>query len=251
MRNARRLFLVALLVAGTLNAQVAPTPGPTTPATAPVRRPPPSLGILPVGLGLGAVALLSLVDEPLRDALQDHRTARGDDLARTFRRVGEPVVYLPVALGTVAVGLVAGRPAVTRAGGRIAGSLLVAGLATNLIKPVVGRRRPNGGTGAYDFSPLGGWDSWPSGHTTMAFALATSVSDEVHSLPVTVALYGAATMTAWSRMNDDRHWLTDVVTGAAIGTLSAKVINGRLRVFGVGGPRFLLEPGRVGLTATF
>jgi len=116
---------------------------------------------------------------------------------------------------------------------------------------VVGRRRPNGGRGAYDFSPFSGQDSWPSGHTTMAFALATSVSDEVHSLPVTVALYGAATMTAWSRMNDDRHWLTDVVTGAAVGVVSAKVINGRLRVFGVGGPRFLLAPGRIGVAATF
>lgn len=251
MRNARRLFIVPLLLAGTLNAQAVPDGAPAPPTAVAVRPPPASLGLLPVGLGLGAVALLSVVDEPLRDALQDHRTAGGDDLARAFKHFGEPVAYLPVALGTVAVGLVAGKPAVTRAGGRIAGSLLVAGFATNLIKPVVGRRRPNGGQGAYDFAPFSGQDSWPSGHTTMAFALAASVSDEVHSLPVTVALYGAATMTAWSRMNDDRHWLTDVVTGAAIGVVSAKVINGRLRVFGIGGPRFLLAPGRLGVAATF
>ena len=251
MRNAAALFLLPCLVAGTLNAQAVPGAGAPARSDSLIRQPPASLGPLPVALGLGAVALLSVADEPLRDALQDHRSAGRDDLARTFKHFGEPVVYLPVALGTVAVGLVTRRPAVTRAGGRIAGSLVVAGLVTNLIKPAVGRRRPDGGEGAFDFSPFSGQDSWPSGHTTMAFALATSVSDEVHSLPVTVALYGAATLTAWSRMNDDRHWLTDVVTGAAVGVVSAKVINGRLRVFGVGGPRFLLEPGRVGFAATF
>lgn len=250
MRNARRLFIVPLLVAGTLNAQAVPDAAPTPPAAVAVRHPP-SLKLLPIGLGIGAVALLSVADEPIRDALQDHRTAGGDDLARAFRRVGEPVVYLPVVLSTVAVGLVAGKPAVTRAGGRMAGSLLTAGLAVNLIKPVVGRRRPDGGQGAHDFSPFSAQDSWPSGHTAMAFALATSVSDEVHSLPVTVVVYGAATLTAWSRVNDNRHWLSDVVTGAAVGVVSAKVINGRLRVLGVGGPRFLLEPGRIGVAATF
>ena len=46
-------------------------------------------------------------------------------------------------------------------------------------------------------------------------------------------------------MNDNKHWLTDVVAGAAIGISSAKMMNGHWRVFGVGAPHFLLlEPGR-------
>ena len=51
----------------------------------------------------------------------------------------------------------------------------------------------------------------------MAFALAASVSDEVHSTPVTIGLYTGAALTGWSRINDDKHWLSDVAMGALRG----------------------------------
>ena len=55
----------------------------------------------------------------------------------------------------------------------------------------------------------------------MAFALAASVSNEVHFWPAQVGLYGAATLTGWSRINDNKHWLSDVLGGAAVGITSA------------------------------
>jgi membrane-associated phospholipid phosphatase len=81
----------------------------------------------------------------------------------------------------------------------------------------------------------------------MAFALATGVSDELHSTPATIALYTLATGTAWSRMNDNKHWLTDVLAGAAIGITSSKLMSGRWRVLGLSAPAFLLEPKGAGL----
>lgn len=245
MRNTSLTLTLSFFLAGFLQAQA-----PLAARSDSLPRAP-TLGLAQVGMALGAVALFTVADGPLRDEVQAHRTVRGDDLARVLKHFGEPVVYAPVAVGVVAVGLVSGRPAITRAGGRIAGSLLLAGLGTSLLKPLVGRRRPNRAADAFEFKPFSGADGWPSGHTTMAFALATSVSDEVGALPLTLGLYGAATLTAWSRINDDRHWLSDVVTGAAIGVVSARVMNGRWRVFGVGGPRFLVEPGRMGLTIQF
>lgn len=165
--------------------------------------------------------------------------------------MGQPEVYAPVALGTLAFGLVSRDARITRAGGRIAGGLLLSGLTVNLLKPLIGRARPGSSTDAYDFRPFSKQDSWPSGHTAMAFALATAVSDEVRFTPVTIVLYGGATLTAWSRVNDNRHWTTDVVTGALVGIASAKLMNGHWRVFGVTGPRFLLEGDRVGLGVEF
>lgn len=200
---------------------------------------------------LGAVALVSPLDEPVRDQIQDHRSSGADDASRLFRHFGQPEVYATVALGTVAAGLISGNDRLARAGGRITGSLLLAGSVSSALKVAVGRRRPFKGEEQYHFRPLTSANSWPSGHTTTAFALAASVSDEVRSTPVTIGLYTLAGLTGWSRMNDNKHWLTDVLAGAAVGITSAKLMNGRLRVLGVGAPRFLLEPDRAGLSLTF
>lgn len=200
---------------------------------------------------LGAVALASLGDESLQDELQSHRTAGKDDVARVFRRMGEPTVYGIAALGTLTTGVLLGDARVERAGGRIAAGLLTSALVTNLLKPAVGRQRPSHTTDPFRFRAFSGRDSWPSGHTSMAFALASGASDEIGFLPATVALYGAAGLTAWSRLNDNRHWGSDVLAGALVGIASAKLMNGRWRVFGLSAPRFLLEPGAVGVRAAF
>ncbi len=203
------------------------------------------------GATLGAVALASLLDATVRDQLQSHRTTGKDDVAGAFRRMGQVEVFGTVGLGTIAIGLVSGDARVRRAGERITGGLLLAGTLVVVAKEVVGRRRPDLTGSAYRFKPFSGRDAWPSGHTTMAFALATSVSDELHSTPATIGLYTAATLTGWSRLNDNRHWLSDVLAGAALGITSAKLMNGHWRVFGVGAPKFLLEPGSAGLSFAF
>lgn len=204
---------------------------------------PATVGPVPVGIALGVIALGTLADRPLRDYLQRHRSEGKDDLARIFKDMGEPDVYAPVPLGLIAVGLVSGNHKITRAGGRITAGLITAGAITNLLKPI-GRIRPKFADDAYQFTPLKGSYSWPSGHSAMAFALATGISDEVHFLPLSIGLYGAAFATGWSRMNDNRHWMTDVVGGMLIGITSAKVMSGRWRFLGIGGPAFLQETDR-------
>ena len=201
-----------------------------------------------VGATLGGIAALSLLDRSVQRWSQDTRTSGKDDVAKIVRHVGQPEVYLPVALGTLAVGLIAKDDDVLRAGGRIAGSLALTGAAANFLKLAVGRTRPSYTTDPYKFKPFTRAASWPSGHTSTAFALASSVGDEIHSLPVSIGLYGIASMTAWSRVNDNRHWLSDVAAGALIGITSSKIMNGRWRFLGASGPRILLSPTEVGVS---
>ncbi len=196
----------------------------------------------------GVIAALSAADEPIRNEVQRHRSNTGDDVAKAIRHFGQPEVYATVALGTVATGLIAGNSKITRAGARISSGIALGGLVTTILKTSVGRRRPISTEEQYTFGPFSKADaSWPSGHTMTAFALATGVSDEVHSLPVSIAMYTLATGVGWSRMNDNKHWLTDVVTGAALGITSVKIMNGRWRVFGLSAPRVLLEPRSAGM----
>lgn len=200
-------------------------------------------------LFVGAVAALSPLDEPARDGIQDLRSSGSNDVARAIRHVGQPEVYATVALGTVAAGLISGNSNITRAGARITSGIALGGATVALLKLGIGRRRPFSSEDQYTFGPFSKVDaSFPSGHTMTAFALATGVSDEVHSVPVTIGMYTLATGVAWSRMNDNKHWLTDVVAGAAIGITSVKLMNGRWRVFGISAPRVLLGPGSVSVS---
>ena len=63
-----------------------------------------------------------------------------------------------------------------------------------------------------------------------------------------VLLYTAATGTAFSRINDNRHWLSDTGMGAVLGIFTAKVVSGRWHIFGLRPPRFLVTPAGTSLT---
>ena len=80
-----------------------------------------------------------------------------------------------------------------------------------------------------------------------AFALATSLADDIHRTWATVGLYGMAGAVAWSRVNDNRHWLTDVAAGALVGITSAKLASGRWRIFGLRAPSLIAAPRGAGL----
>jgi membrane-associated phospholipid phosphatase len=67
--------------------------------------------------------------------------------------------------------------------------------------------------------------SFPSGHTTVAFAAATVYAMEYKDRPwVPIIAYTAATAIGISRITENRHWITDVVSGAALGYLSGRLV---------------------------
>jgi membrane-associated phospholipid phosphatase len=112
----------------------------------------------------------------------------------------------------------------------------VGGAVTFLIKGLTGRARPYlDSTRAINFSFGRGistsenYQSFPSEHTTAAFAFATAITARLaarHSPSVKWAapvLYGLATLTGISRVYRHDHWASDCLMGAAIGTVSGLV----------------------------
>lgn len=86
------------------------------------------------------------------------------------------------------------------------------GIMVNAIKYTVKERRPDSSTR----------NSFPSGHTATAFMGAELVRLEYGTGPA-IGAYSVATAVAFFRLYNNRHWLTDVVAGAGIGLLSARI----------------------------
>ena len=86
----------------------------------------------------------------------------------------------------------------------------------NGIKYTAKEMRPDGSTA----------NSWPSGHTATSFVGATILHKEyglTRSPWYSVAGYGVATATGVMRILNNRHWISDVTSGAGIGILSAEL----------------------------
>ncbi len=181
---------------------------------------------------LGGVALVSTLDEPAQSYSQGERSRFGDQFASVARRLGQPEVFATVPGVMFLAGVISHRPTLRRAGERVSASLALAGALAVASKFALGRLRPNQVAEPYDLKPFSGADAFPSGHTTMAFALATALADELRRPWVTVGLMTAAAGTGWSRVNDNKHWLSDVVAGAALGVTAAQLIERRWTVFG-------------------
>lgn len=123
-------------------------------------------------------------------------------------------------------------------------SFALASLVTRVPKTLIGRERPHSGDGPYQFNGPFTNVSFPSGHTTASFAVASVIATQFRDskwIPVTA--YSVATLAGLSRIYDDEHWLTDVVAGAAIGTLVGNLVshrtsNSRLTFVPFGGSNF-------------
>ncbi len=83
-------------------------------------------------------------------------------------------------------------------------------------KTLTKRMRPDGSTD----------NSFPSGHAATAFVAAEFLHQEFgyHSVWISIGGYTVATMVGFSRILNDRHWMSDVIAGAGIGILSTKAV---------------------------
>lgn len=231
-------ILLPLCSAGWLGAQA-----PSAPAPDSVPRPSPAFGwpeVRGFALTFAAGGVAYFADQSARDAVRASGP-QGNSVLDGIAAYGNPFGS-PGVIGGSAVlygaGLIAKRPTVAAAGLRGLEAISISGVVTGGLKGLLGRARPEHSPRAPDSFQLlrgqregGDFQSMPSGHATAAFAFATAVTLEVrrraprHARWVGVLSYASALSTAYARMHDDRHWLSDVVVGAGVGSVTAAAIH--------------------------
>ncbi len=185
------------------------------------------MGLAWVGAGIGATAVLYANDQEILDAVVRNRR---DPVLGGIIDVGttiEPVGFMgrtnPYYFAALGTGYLLNVGVLRTLSTEIIESHFLAGGVRNVLKVVVGRQHPTAGKGPYAFEFAKG-TSFPSGHTSVAFELATIASMNAHSLPISVAAYSAATAIAVQRVESLNHWPSDVFVAAVYGTLVSRMV---------------------------
>lgn len=186
-------------------------------------------------LGLFAIgtAAVAPIDMSVANAIQDSATQANRRLRITatgFRLLGNPGSFI-AGTGAYLIGRSQGNRRLESLGLHSVESIVVANVIGVSVKMLAGRQRPYVDTNnPSSFQFLRGFTSdkfrsFPSGHTITSFAFASTVTRESQfwwphaTWYVGTAFYGGATLVGLSRIYNNQHWASDVMAGAAIGTL--------------------------------
>lgn len=176
---------------------------------------------------LGGGALLYTVDENIHDWVQENKTPFSEDASGLVSHFGHGIF-----LGSLITSLYAGgeifhstslrKTALLSLEGWLTSGVLVLG-----IKFLTGRARPYTDKRSSAFRPFSlesSFHSFPSGHSSSAFAVASVVAEQTEGDGVDFLVYSLAALAALSRVHDNKHWPSDVFVGSALGYFVGKKI---------------------------
>ncbi|MEO6975628.1 MAG: phosphatase PAP2 family protein [Gallionella sp.] len=237
LRHAREFLpatvLVVLLV-GTARAD--DTPSYSYPAillddaqhvlTAPTRWQKPEWQYLGLA-AVGVIGIAAIADGPVRDEMARH-TPNDNRFMRNIERFGAQYsvgvlggFYLAGAIGNNETATAVAQDGLTA-------SIIASGIITPAIKFVTGRARPRENLGVAHLHPFSlsysSNSSFPSGHTTEAFALASVISSHYEETWVACASYSVAGLVGVARSYHGAHFASDILAGALVGTLVGKSV---------------------------
>ena len=164
-----------------------------------------------LGGGGGAALVGHIWDDDLADEVKS---------AGQFNAAMEPghtygafTIQFAVGIGMYATGWLADKGKLARVGGDIMRAQLLGQAYAQALKFTVGRERPDGSND----------QSFPSGHAASAFATAT-VLQRHYGWKVGVPATVVAGYVATARVHDNKHYLSDVIFGGAIGVAAQRTV---------------------------
>jgi membrane-associated phospholipid phosphatase len=177
-------------------------------------------------IGASAAFMAGFADQSSSQQISSSRVL--DSTLTAGQTLGGARMQLIGALATYTAGRISGSPRTASVGADLLRAQFLSQALTAGIKLSVRRTRPDGTQ--YSF---------PSGHSSVSFATATVLQRDL-GWKVGVPAYAMATYVAASRVQDRRHFLSDVAFGAALG-----IAAGRTVTVGRGDARFAVAPAAV------
>lgn len=183
---------------------------------------------------VGGTVLSSTLDKDIRKqiSVQGYSSYNGTflDGPTAYGYVQYPSIF---AGALYTIGLLTRESELRKTGRMLIQSLVYSGTVTMALRYATGRHRPFSSSGnQYEFSwfnSAGDTQSFPSGHTVVAFATSTILAEQIDTWWARVVLYSFAALTGYARLHYDKHWFSDVFFGAALGFGSSMFVLHRER----------------------
>jgi len=162
---------------------------------------------------IGAGAALAI--HPLDDNINEHFEGSGsaDAFFAPGKYIGQSYTLLGSSLVVYAIGRINDQPKVSHTGMDLLRSIALSEIMTQSLKFATQRERPDGSDS----------HSFPSGHAADTFAVATAL-ERHFNWKYWVPAYLFASYVASSRLHENRHFASDVVFGAAVGTIAGRTV---------------------------
>lgn len=175
------------------------------------------------------VAGIACNERSIQKWTQLARSETSNRIAKIVKPVGDIHYTFPSLAILYAYGAIRDDPALKSTALAAMQSAVVAGVFTESLKYLTHKHRPSSG----DLNSVI-WDgpstkkqnlSFPSGHAAHSFAIATIFASQYSDNQIIpIIAYSLAITCSASRINDNQHWTTDVLTGAMIGHLVGRYI---------------------------
>ncbi|MFC2146426.1 phosphatase PAP2 family protein, partial [Acidobacteriota bacterium] len=183
---------------------------------------------LRVAVVTGITTGLYFNDEPIMSWVQQHRGKTTARIAWIAEKFGNPKkvltgLVLLYGIGSLFKDQKAQHIALLSFKTSIATILVVKGFKLLFHRSRPGSSGP-GKWGGPSFSFNNETQSFPSGHSALAFSLAVVIASEYKGTVIPVIAYGTAVLTALSRVHDKKHWASDIFFGSIIGYFIARQI---------------------------
>lgn len=173
------------------------------------------------------ILLLSILDKDIQQIALRNKSSWLSDFFQQVNYFGDKRSAL-IALSIHGMGIVLNKPSWRIFSAELLATYGIASLHTQLIKNFLGRKRPYAANDQYQFTGPGihpySYRSFPSGHSTIAFASATIINGHIQNRIVRTVIYVLAMSTSLARVYKNKHWASDVVFGAIIGYSSGKLV---------------------------
>lgn len=165
-------------------------------------------------IGSGLILTSGLLDRQADRVAKNHANS---GLLKNFNSVGNALPWLETA-GAALIAVGSDDPRLSRTGYAASEAAMTSFVTVLGLKYAVGRSRPAANLGNRNFNTFAGsaknnTDSFPSGHTIVAWSVLTPFAKE-YDAPW---LYGVAAMTNLSRVAGRNHWVSDTVAGSLLG----------------------------------